>query len=99
MVPETDFPDIRAKTAIHSRNGSSMVIPRENDLIRPYVQMNDADVLNAEGRVDKSRVSPEKLLAVAQQSFKPYHITTKEFDWWTIYMSELLSRRIFVGHH
>ena len=27
-IPETDFPDIRNKSAIHSSNGSCMVIPR-----------------------------------------------------------------------
>lgn len=29
-IPETDFPDIRNRCAIHSRNGSCMVIPRGN---------------------------------------------------------------------
>ena len=34
MVPDTDFPDIRNLTAVHSNNGSCMVIPREGDLVR-----------------------------------------------------------------
>ena len=33
-IPETDFPDIRNRTAIHSDNGSCMVIPREGDTVR-----------------------------------------------------------------
>jgi len=32
-IPETDFPDIRNRTAIHSDNGSCMVIPREGDTV------------------------------------------------------------------
>lgn len=32
-VPITDFPDIRNRTAIHSNNGSCMVIPREGDTV------------------------------------------------------------------
>ena len=89
MVPQTNFPDIRCKTAVHSTNGSCMVIPREGDLVRLYIQLTDRDVLGADGRVDKARMGPEKLLSVAQKSFQPYKITTKGFDWWTIYISAL----------
>ena len=34
MVPDTDFPDIRCKCAIHSNNGSCMIVPREGDKVR-----------------------------------------------------------------
>lgn len=65
LVPETDFPDIRTKSAIHSDNGSCMIIPREGDEVRLYVQLSTKDAIDSEtGRVDKSRVGPHKLLEV-----------------------------------
>ena len=87
MIPETDFPDIRSKTAVHSRNGSCMVIPREGDVVRLYIQLTDAEVQDAAGRVDKSKFGSQKLLEVARKSMYPYTIKTDKFDWWTIYIS------------
>lgn len=44
MVPLTNFPDIRNRCAIHSENsGSIMVIPRERDLVRLYIQLKEID--------------------------------------------------------
>lgn len=65
FVPDTDFPDIRNRTAIHSSNGSCMIIPREGDKVRFYLQMSDKDVIDPEtGRVDKVKVTAEKLIDV-----------------------------------
>jgi phenol 2-monooxygenase len=70
MHPRTDFPDIRNKSAIHSSNGSCMVIPREDGLVRLYIQLADADVVDPRtGRVDKARVGPDRLLEVRFQGF------------------------------
>ena len=93
MVPETDFPDIRNRTAVHSNNGSCMVIPREGDLVRLYIQLADRDVVDpATGRVDKSKMGPEQLLDVAKKSFAPFQISNADghFDWWTLYISEYM---------
>lgn len=98
IIPETDFPDIRCKTAVHSTNGSCMVIPREGDLIRLYIQLSDKDTLCADGRVDKTKMGPERLLQVAQKSFQPYTITASEFDWWTIYISKYDHVGPFIMH-
>ncbi|EGN91817.1 hypothetical protein SERLA73DRAFT_118141 [Serpula lacrymans var. lacrymans S7.3] len=88
MIPITDFPDIRNRTAIHSVNGSCMIIPREGDKVRLYIQLSDKDVVDpATGRIDKSRMNPEKLLEVARKTFYPYRMDTpSEIDWWTIYI-------------
>jgi len=67
MVPsaETDFPDYRNKAAIHSDNGSCMLIPREGDTIRLYLQLTDHDVVDpATGRVNMQRCGPDMLLRV-----------------------------------
>lgn len=90
MVPETDFPDIRNRCAIHSSNGSCMIIPREGDRVRLYIQLNDADVVDAAtGRLDRNRIrGADQLLAVARKSFHPYTMATPaEIDWWTLYIS------------
>ena len=65
MIPVTNFPDIRARCAIHSNNGSCMIIPREGDMVRLYIQLEGDDALDtATGRVDRSKVGPEKLIEV-----------------------------------
>ena len=44
MVPITNFPDIRNRCAIHLKDsGSVMVIPRENDLVRFYIQLKEVE--------------------------------------------------------
>lgn len=64
-VPETNFPDIRNRCAIHAESGSCMVIPREGDKVRLYVQLSDKQVVDpATGRVDKNRVSTDYILQV-----------------------------------
>ncbi|KAN0109116.1 FAD binding domain containing protein [Russula decolorans] len=90
MVPseKTDFPDTRNKSAIHSANGSCMVIPREGDKIRVYIQLSDTDAVDPEtGRVNLGRYGPERLLEVAKKAFRPYTIDTvpDKIEWWTIY--------------
>lgn len=44
MVPVTDFPDIRKRCAIHSKDsGSVMVIPREKGMVRLYIQLKEVE--------------------------------------------------------
>ncbi|TFK53739.1 hypothetical protein OE88DRAFT_1790612 [Heliocybe sulcata] len=91
MVPDTDFPDIRNRTAIHSHNGSCMVIPRERDIIRIYIQLTEEDikrVTNPEtGRAEMKFCNPDILLDVANRSFKPYYVKpVGEIEWWTLYI-------------
>lgn len=105
IVPSSDLPDIRNKTAIHSPNGSCMIIPREGDKIRLYIQLSDQDVEKdiQTGRIDKSKVGPQQLMEVAKKAFHPYHIDyVGEIDWWTIYISKqscLPSRRCRVDEN
>lgn len=88
MVPDTDFPDIRNKSLIHSNNGSCLLVPREAERIRIYIQIADTDVCDPKtGRVDKDRMSPEQLLKVAQKSLIPYTLNpTNGINWWTLYI-------------
>ncbi|KAF8715652.1 hypothetical protein AX14_012519 [Amanita brunnescens Koide BX004] len=87
IFPVTNFPHARACALIHSNNGSCMIIPREDDKIRLYVQVNPKDVINdATGRVDKAKFSPDKILEMARKSMQPYTLDkSKEYEWWTLY--------------
>ncbi|KAF1733537.1 Phenol 2-monooxygenase [Beauveria bassiana] len=88
IVPITDFPDIRMRCAIHSASsGSIMIIPRENKLVRVYVQLTKTAKTGDEAgsRADRSSISPASILAEAQKIMAPYTISYKTIDWWTAY--------------
>ena len=84
IVPITNFPDIRMRCAIHSaETGSVMVIPRENKLVRLYIQL---DELNSAGQqLDRSKITPEIILKAAQKIMSPYKLAYDYCDWWTAY--------------
>ncbi|KAL4962875.1 FAD binding domain-containing protein [Aspergillus stella-maris] len=91
---DTDFPDIRRRTAVHSPAGSVMIIPRERTntgeyLTRLYVQVpeaaspegtgTDADSKeDAKGR--RSSVTLEGILKQVQDALHPYYIRPKRDD-------------------
>lgn len=87
IVPITDFPDIRMRCAIHSANsGSVMVIPRENKLVRLYIQLTTTEkTAEGESRADRSKINPDVILQSAQRIMAPYKITYRKLDWWTAY--------------
>jgi phenol 2-monooxygenase len=87
IVPITDFPDIRQRCAIHSASsGSVMVIPRENKLVRLYIQLTTTEKTGEqESRADRSWITPEVILESAQRILAPYKITYRKLDWWTAY--------------
>jgi phenol 2-monooxygenase len=65
IIADTDFPDVRNFSIIHSTSGSCILIPREEDKIRFYIQLSDSDILDpTTGLVDKNSMSSKKLLEV-----------------------------------
>lgn len=85
IIPKTDFPDIRMRCAIHSaENGSLMVIPRENKLVRLYIQLKEVTP-DASGRADRSKISPDVIFKAAQKIIHPYKLDYEYCDWWTAY--------------
>jgi len=84
IVPITDFPDIRMRCAIHSASsGSVMVIPRENKLVRLYIQLTTTNG-SADGgaaKLDRSKISPDTILQSAQRIMAPYRISYRKLDW------------------
>ncbi|KAL4892418.1 FAD binding domain-containing protein [Aspergillus ambiguus] len=87
IVPITDFPDIRMRCAIHSENsGSVMVIPRENKLVRLYIQLTTTAHNGGNGgRADRSQINPDVIIQAAQRIMAPYKISYRKLDWWTAY--------------
>ncbi|KAF5534402.1 phenol hydroxylase [Fusarium mexicanum] len=101
FVADTNFPDIRKRSAVHSDAGSVMVIPREQIatgefLTRLYVQVAEevdtsGDTGTDKKSADKKRrgaVTLEYIFEQARQVFAPYEIKIKEGtepDWWAAY--------------
>ncbi|KAH0034894.1 phenol 2-monooxygenase, partial [Aureobasidium melanogenum] len=86
IVPITDFPDIRMRCAIHSAShGSVMVIPRENKLVRLYIQLTTTTQDGSNSRADRSKINPQVIIQSAQRIMAPYKIEYRKLDWWTAY--------------
>ncbi|EXJ58879.1 hypothetical protein A1O7_06309 [Cladophialophora yegresii CBS 114405] len=84
IVPITDFPDIRVSCSIHStKAGSTMTFPREDRLVRFYVQLAET---GSEGDdLDTSKVTPEMITEKASTILSPYKLSYEHCDWWSIY--------------
>ncbi|MGR3321393.1 MAG: FAD-binding monooxygenase [Pseudooceanicola sp.] len=80
----TDFPDIRLKSLIKSKEeGSVLIIPREGGyLTRIYIEL---DKLKAGERLDRDNVTVDRLIAAAGRIFRPYTLDVKEVAWWSVY--------------
>lgn len=59
-----------------------MVIPRENDLVRLYIQIAQPEKGK---RPNRAEVTPEKLLKAAQSILAPYTIEMPNIEWYTCY--------------
>lgn len=84
VLTETDFPDIRLKSVIHSaEEGSVLIIPREGGyLVRLYIEL---DKLNPDERVSEKNLTRDHLVAAAQRIMAPYSLDVKEIAWWSVY--------------
>lgn len=80
----TDYPDIRVKSFIQSKdNGAVMIIPREGGyLVRLYVEL---DLLDKGQRAAQLELGVEDIIAKAQLIMHPYTLDVKEVAWWSIY--------------
>ncbi|KAA1128931.1 hypothetical protein PGTUg99_006310 [Puccinia graminis f. sp. tritici] len=82
-VPITNFPDIRMRCAIHSaQSGSVMIIPREQDMVRLYIQIPQPKKGTRPNRAD---VTPDRLMKAAQSILAPYTIDIPKIEWYTCY--------------
>jgi phenol 2-monooxygenase len=84
VLPVTDFPDIRLKSAIQSATeGSLLLIPREGGyMVRMYIEL---DELHGNERAADREVTPEILLAKANVILHPYTLKLREVAWCSAY--------------
>ncbi|KAF8577151.1 hypothetical protein K439DRAFT_1418443 [Ramaria rubella] len=90
VLVDTDFPDCRFKCVIQSSTGALIIIPREEEKIRIYVQLSAEDnVKMPNGRLDKSTLSPDivrsQVLERAREGLRPYKVDFKHVFWCTIF--------------
>lgn len=80
----TDFPDIRVKSFIQSKeHGAVMTIPREGGyLCRFYIELG---LLEEGQRAGDLNLKAEDVIAKAQKIMHPYTLDVKEVAWWSIY--------------
>ncbi|KAL8998542.1 MAG: hypothetical protein Q9188_006079 [Gyalolechia gomerana] len=100
-VVRTDFPDIKMKCTIHSDHGSIMVIPRENNLVRLYIQLASSTDHDFRSRKDATEAHVQ---ASAKKILTPYYITWDRVEWYSVYPISQgiverysLDNRIFLG--
>ncbi|KAI1753104.1 FAD binding domain-containing protein [Xylaria castorea] len=100
-VVKTDFPDIKMKCTIHSEHGSIMVIPRENSMVRLYIQI--ASSTDPDWNPRKTATADE-VQASAKKILQPYSIEWERVEWYSVYpigqgISEkyTLDHRVFLG--
>ncbi len=84
VLLNTDFPDIRLKSLIHSNNeGNMLIIPREGGyMVRIYVEL---DKLKENERVARDQMTADVLIAAANRILAPYTIDVKQVAWWSVY--------------
>lgn len=90
------------KCTIHSPHGSIMVIPREDNMVRLYIQLaSSADA----GFNPRQTASEQEVQASAQKILAPYRIEWERVEWYSVYpigqgLADRYSgegERVFVG--
>ena len=100
-VVRTNFPDIKMKCTIHSDHGSIMVIPREANMVRLYIQI--ASSTDADWNPRKTKTT-EEVQAAAKKIMKPYWVEWDRVEWFSVYPigqgiadRYTLDERVFMG--
>ncbi|EAA34409.1 hypothetical protein GE21DRAFT_3088 [Neurospora crassa] len=100
-VVKTDFPDMKMKCTIHSEHGSIMVIPREANMVRLYIQI--ASSTDPDFHPRKTATEAE-VQAAAKRILAPYSIEWERVEWYSVYpigqgISDkyTLDHRVFLG--
>ncbi|KAK4146434.1 uncharacterized protein C8A04DRAFT_34903 [Dichotomopilus funicola] len=100
-VVKTDFPDIKMKCTIHSEHGSIMVIPREDNMVRLYIQIASSTDPDFSPR---KTATAEQVQASAKRILQPYSIEWERVEWYSVYPigqgiadKYTLDHRVFLG--
>lgn len=84
---QSDFPDIRNRTMVKSHEGTCRVVPREEDLVRLYIQLPNIEHGDAAQRIDRAKITHEMLMESARKIFAPFKLHWPSVDWWAIYIT------------
>jgi 2-polyprenyl-6-methoxyphenol hydroxylase-like FAD-dependent oxidoreductase len=91
----------QTKCTIHSDSGSAMVIPREENMVRLYVQLGSSTDPDWNSR---KTATIDEVQQVAQKIIRPYYIEWDRVEWFSIYpirqaIAEkyTLDHRVFIG--
>jgi 2-polyprenyl-6-methoxyphenol hydroxylase-like FAD-dependent oxidoreductase len=89
------------KCTIHSVNGSIMVIPRENNLVRLYIQIASSTDKDWSPRKTATEAEVQSL---AKRILQPYSIEWERVEWYSVYPigqgiadKYTLDHRVFIG--
>lgn len=84
VLANTDFPDVRLKAAIQSKDqGNMLIIPREGGyMFRVYIEL---DKLAENERIDREVMTIDRLIEAANRILSPYTLNVKEVAWWSVY--------------
>ncbi|KAF2431083.1 hypothetical protein EJ08DRAFT_611307 [Tothia fuscella] len=100
-VVRTNFPDIKMKCTIHSDAGSIMVIPREDNMVRLYIQIASSTDPDFNPR---KTATEQEMMDHAKKILNPYWIEWDRVEWFSVYpigqgISEkyTLDERVFIG--
>jgi len=105
---KTTLPDWRCKCIIQHPEGSIIVIPRENSLLRIYCQLAESDIIRMnDGRIDMSpevkAKNEQKVAKRIKNIFQPYEIDYGTIEWSTVFSvaqmvakSYSISNRVFL---
>jgi 2-polyprenyl-6-methoxyphenol hydroxylase-like FAD-dependent oxidoreductase len=100
-VVRTNFPDIKMKCTIHSDHGSIMVIPREDNMVRLYIQIASSTDKDFNPR---KTATVEQVQEAAKIILQPYEIEWDRVEWYSVYPigqgiadKYTLDHRVFMG--
>ena len=89
------------KCTIHSDAGSVMVIPREDNMVRLYIQIASSTDKDWHPR---RTATAEEVQATAKKILKPYYIEWDRVEWYSVYPigqgiagRYTLDERVFMG--
>ncbi|KAF7869658.1 hypothetical protein EAF04_004442 [Stromatinia cepivora] len=78
-VIETKFPDLWSKTVVHSEKGAILAIPRERNMTRLYIELQDT------AEKDSKEVVQDFVMKRAEEIFSPYELTWERIEWFAVY--------------
>lgn len=70
------------KCTIHSQHGSVMVIPREDNMVRLYIQL---ETLKAPCSDQRNMITQQQVQEMAKKIIHPYSIEWERVEWYSVY--------------